>query len=321
MKKYVPILFVLFVLSSGLFAVDITALKTDTDYMEQLLANEVFMRYIVDADYSDGSLFFLESKLSMVFRVDFKSAKLIRTYFRRGQGPKELAQPIKLEVKNGKIFVLDRGFSGVKVVDLEGNAVNEFKLSGYTGDRNIAVNNKDEIFVGEYDGQGKTFVSVYNLKGVRIRTLAKNEKEEDALPLNKRPYLIRLDTDGNVYILFNLLRELKKFNSKGELLWQANISNDILNSFLKKDIAGRKKDGTVRMKYCVFNLNLTPNNNIIVGHCGGGSLFEGNGTLKKIITADGNHSLDTFIQIDSKIINILALGKLINIYNLKEDLQ
>jgi len=319
MKKYVLILFVLLVLSSGLFAVDITALKTDTDYMEQLLANEVFMRYVVDADYSDGSLYFLESKLSMVFRVDFKSAKLIRTYFRRGQGPRELAQPVKLEVKNGKIFVLDRGFSGVKVVDLEGKPVNEFKLPGYTATRNLAVNNKDEIFVGEYDSQGKTFVSVYNLKGERIRTLAKNEAEETALPLNKRQYMIRLDADGNVYILFNLLRELKKYNSKGNLVWKVNISNDILNSFLKKDFAGRKKDGTYRTKYCVFNFILTANNNILVGHCGGGSLFDNNGSLKKLITADGNHSLDTFIHIDSKILNVLALGKLINIYNLKED--
>lgn len=52
MKMYVVILFVLFVLSSGLFAVDITVLKTDTDYLEQLLANEVFMKHVVDATYT-----------------------------------------------------------------------------------------------------------------------------------------------------------------------------------------------------------------------------------------------------------------------------
>ena len=292
--------FAFFVLTMCLFSEENIFLKNGEDYLEKLLTREVFLKHVKDVDYTNGSLFFLDDFFSQVLRIDFESGKLIKTYFRKGQGPKELISPVKLTVKNNKIFVLDKGFNGIKIVDLDGNLVNEFKVKGNVGRRNIAVNDKDEIFIGEYDAREKSYISVYNLKGKRIRTLGMlSSNADNKIQLEQYFYTIRLDKQGNIYLLFNLLRELKKLNSKGELIWEKQIKNSILNKFQSKDKV-KRGNGTIRMRFCIFDFRVTQNNNILVGHCGGGCLFDSSGVMKRLIFVGENHNLSLFKLFDTK---------------------
>jgi len=318
MKRITVITAVLFLLSLHLFPVETIVFK-GTDYLETLVRGGNYFKILQDIDYANGLLYILDIKLCKVIVVDFETGKRVRTIFTRGQGPNELMRPVNFAVKNNKVFVLDQGFNGIKIADINGNPVKEFKINGMVGERNLDVNEKDDIFVGEYNGSTKTYVSVYNMDGVRQRTLIKINPNEK-FPLERIHYLIRLDNEGNIVILFNVLRELMKYNPHGELMWKCIIKNKFLDKAPKSEVKSKRK-GTINVRISVSYFEITKNNNILVGHAHGGSLFDQNGKLKFLITDDHKYGIGTFEIIGSKLINSLIFGGRILLYDTKEVIQ
>jgi hypothetical protein len=252
--------------------------------------------------------------------VDLKTAKLLRTLFTRGQGPMELSQPTGIKIKNNKVFVLDRGFRGIKICDLEGNPANEFKTNTSFGRLNLDVNDKEEIFVGEYTQKDNTYISVYTMKGEKVRTLAKIGSKHE-LDLQRSSYKIRLDNDGNIVILFYVTREIMKFDSNGNLLWEKKIKNKVLSKadHLNKDGVKRGKNETVHTSMSVFNFNISTKNNIIIGHAFGGCILDKNGNLTHLITFEPPDGLFFFAISSDQVLNIFGT-QIMRLYDIKEDI-
>ena len=320
MKNIFTFLCLVFFLIIVVYPVEKITIKNVTDYFEKLIENGVYFKHIQDVDYDNGSLYLLDAKLGKVLVVDFKTGKLIKTLFNRGQGPNELMIARSLKVKNNKVFVHDSGFNGIKIADMQGNPIKEFKTRGITGIRNIDVNDKNEIFIGEYNSQTKTYVSVYDMNGSKKRSFIQiNPEEDDKIPLERIHYKLKVDHEGNIVILFNVLMELKKFNAKGDLIWECKIENELLKTAPKSKVE-IKKSGAMHTKMFVYNLDISPDKNVIVGTAGGVNIFDGGGKLLKVITPEPpNNFIYIFKIIDNKILNILHAGKIIKIFDIKEE--
>jgi hypothetical protein len=334
MKKPIVIMLLsLLVIPSSQFCVETIVLKDGTDFERRLADNDVFLK---KCDYFEflpekNRVFFLDSTYCQVFVVEFSTGKLLRTISNKGQGPAEIQSPMGLIVKNNLIFILDRGFNGVKIFRPNGTMVNEFRFkSTLLGRRNIDVNDKNEIFVGKADYNDKTMVSVYDIQGNKIRSLIRfngeDKRDKDRYKISRYQYLIKLDKKGNILVLYYMLRKLEKYNAVGKFIWEADVKNKILDKFPRDEYIKRKGKAVYRRWY-VFNLDVTKTNDIVVGHVGGGCLFSEEGKLKKMITVMKMSrnlqkilavNLDRFKIRGNILMNVLLFGKSIYYYKFKE---
>jgi len=317
MKNIFLSLLLIILISIPQFPLENIDLKDGVDYLEKLTNNEVYFSLLRDMEYNNGVLYLLDSKYCKVFMVDFKSAKLKKTLFRKGQGPYELMIPMALKVKNNKVFILDQGYNGIKIVNINGSSVSEFKTVSTVGRRNFDVNQKDEIFVGEYNTNNKTYVSVYNLKGKKLRSIIKLDSDKK-LDLQRIHYQIMLDNEDNILLLFPALRELKKFNPKGGLIWEIKIKNRLLDKCRNDDGIKVTDKGAINARLLIFDMCIFKNNNIVIGHAYGGSIYNENGILTTVLELKPEGMIFMVEIINNKILNSFFAGREMTIYNIKE---
>jgi hypothetical protein len=232
--------------------------------------------------------------------------------------------PVSLRVRNNKIFVLDAGFNGIKIFDVEGKFINEIKLrSALMGRRNIDVNDKDEIFLGKINYKTQTRVSVFNVNGKNLRFLIPfkgKDRKKDRSKISRYQYLLKLDNKGNIYLLYYMLRKLAKYDNKGNFLWESDIKNKILDQFPGDEFV-KSRGKTVSKQWYVFSIDTLETNDVIVGHAGGGCVFSKDGKLKKLLLVkeeingkEYNVNLDLFKIRNNILMNILIDGKFIDYY-------
>lgn len=317
MKRTFVFLIVSAIMFTFVLPVKKVILKKDSDYLERLLNNNIYFKKIRDIDNDLNHIYFLDGERSQVFQVDFASAKLVNTFFRRGQGPSELMTPYSLKVKNQKIFVLDSGFNGIKIMDMDGKLVNEFRVKGMMGERKFDVNDKNEIFIPEYNSVLSTYISVYDLNGRLLRSIGKLDKKKRRLPLNRIHYILRLDGNGNIILLFTVTRELFKLNPKGVVIWYAKVSNEILDKYSENNVKLGEND-TIHTSYAIFDLNIVKSNQIFIGHASGGCIYNDRGELTDLIYSEKPRNIGEFALIGGKLVNVLVWGRIIITYDFKE---
>lgn len=288
-------------------------IKRSMDYQDVLIANDVFTRNIKDVEYLDGFIYFLDRHFCSVFKVEFKTGKLIKTIFSRGQGPGELMQPVGLKIYKGKIYVLDEGFNGIKVASTDGEFLTEFRLTGIVGDRNLEINNSNEFLIPQMHEKTNTYVDVFSLEGKFKRSIIQVPPDK-SLKLNRIHYFIRADSQDNIILLFTVTGELKKYDKNGTLLWETLVENEVLDSFDTGKVY-RSSSETINTTRCIFHLNVLPDDSILVGHCGGGCLYDSNGKMNTVLTFTEKTNLNIFEICDSQLVNTLVFGKTINVYD------
>lgn len=283
---------ILTILPGKQWAVEKVILKNGINLEEKLAGNNVFLKYCkgIALDIPNNRVYLLDLKFGMIFQVELSTGKLVKTIASKGQGPGQLHRPAGMVLKNDKLFVLDRGFNGVKVFDTSGKVVSEFRFKNiYHGShRNIDVNEKNEIFLGVPEPKENAMVSVFNMKGEKLRSLVPIEGGVESIAWNKKSrnqYVIKLDEKGNIYLLFFMLRKLTKYDSKGKRLWEIDIKNELLDSYPNDDYL-EAKNGTFRGRNAVFTIETMPGGRLLVGHRVGGAIHREDGTLEKIIQTE-----------------------------------
>lgn len=336
MRKKIALLVFLTLWAGMCLGIEKFVLKDGKDYERILAKNEVFLKSCVDFVFQpeNDSVFFLDKHYSNIFWVKMSTGELIKTISSRGQGPGELHRPYCMAVKNKKIFVLDRGFNGVKIFDFTGKVISEFRLKRIISSWNrLDVNERDEIFVGQIDSINFTMVSVYDTAGNKIKSLIPYKDDKNlSKAMSKKSryqYRVRLDGEGNILILYFMLRKLAKYSPTGQLLWEKNIENEILEQFETKDNVKRGKE-TLTIYRHIFSMDILENGNILVGHAGGGSLFSKDGQLEKLILVKKKSpdreepyfvNLSLFSIRNNQLLNILKRGKSIHLYKIKEAIK
>jgi len=301
------------------FAVERIKLEKPIEFHELLEKNNVFLGTCLSFDLADGYYYFLDKKYGTIFKVKENTGKLIKTISSKGQGPGEIQIGMNIRVRGNKIFVLDRGFNGIKIFDTEGKIIKEIKFTFGLGMANFDINEKDEIFLARFDTYNKKLISVYNLKGDKLRSLITAKNGDDVSRLSRNwYYYIRLDKTGNIYLLFYQDRKLAKYDRNGNFLWEKPVKNKILDKFTNRDEL-RGEGSTIHMTRALFSLDVTPKNNIVIGHVGGGCLFTADGNLKYEITDEGGRNLGYIKIMGDRLINLLVFGQIILIYPFKEE--
>ncbi len=314
-KALFPLL--LFFLFLNIFAIEKVEIKKNdySDYLSVLDENEVLFYQVtaIDAD-EDNHLYFLAYKLGCILKIDFPTATLVKTIASKGQGPAELDVPLAFKVRNKKIFVLDSGFSGVKIFGTDGKLINEFKTLHRP--RWLDVSPDEKIFVNESESDATPVIALYDAEGKRLKSLIRfpMDGKVDRLKIsNQRHFVFAIDNNSHILVLNNRKRTLQKYDNKGRMLWSKYIDNEILEKFSKREKKPHfDSKGNIRTKPIVQNsMAIDGDNNIIVSHMGGGMLFDPEGAPKKLVYFEKYHSYLGTMKIfnDNKtLINSTILG-------------
>ncbi len=328
MKKIVPALILMAVLATLQFAVVKIVPTFSENFEEKMVKNQVFIKDCVAFDLApeDDRVYFLDNEYSHILVVKLSSGELVKTISSKGQGPAELHNPTSMRVKNGIIYVLDRGFSGIKMFDTEGKSLGQFRLRTIPSHWvRIDVNGKGEIFVGDLNRNDRSMITVYDSKGTVLRTLIKYKGDDLAKAFTRKSraqFYLRLDNGGNIVLVFYMLRQVEKYDPKGNLLWSRVLKNKLLDEYPPEtDIY--KDDGRIyQSSKHVFDVDVNEENEIIIGHAGGGSVFLPEGTISKLliinIFSDGktkNVGMMLFRIRNRKLLNYLSFS--VCIFDLK----
>lgn len=261
---------------------EVVTLKDGRPLGRMMEDNNVFVKVVGDICLQGDSLFLLDMRKGQVLQVDIHSGKLIRAISSLGQGPAELQRPRSLVVRNGKVFVMDQGYCGIKIFTTAGDFLGGFKLRSYAAtDKSFDVTH-DEIFVPEDNPAEKTLVSVYSLSGKRLRGLVSGKlKQKDEMEyLRQSEYNLRLDGKGNIYLLYNLERRLRKYDSRGKLLWEQKIDDKLLRKHPQNDGVFRNERGGLNIRTKIFDLEIDELCRIFVVHAGGGCVLDERGNIQ-----------------------------------------
>lgn len=204
-----------------------------TDTLDE---NEVYLREIrgFDSD-KNGFLYFLDRHYKTLMKVDMKTLTLKSNISRSGQGPFEFIMPEALRVKNGKIYLLDMGFPGMRIFDLDGKHLKEIRFSNnlrnyqfyvFVDVDNIEVSSKEEFYIPNFDPKTNTAITVLDKKGKMNRNILpvlhnlKNDLQNWARDLR---FVFKLDSNDNLIVLYTKWGIVKKFSPQGKLLWEQNL--------------------------------------------------------------------------------------------------
>jgi hypothetical protein len=316
MKRLALIL--IFLLSIHSFAVEKIVLKTSEsiDFLEKMESHDYFYKKVNDIDIDDeNNFYFLDYHFGTILRVDGNTGKLINHISRRGQGPAELQHAKSIKVMNNMVFVSDSGFQGIKIFEKNGKLINEFKIRSRAYGFHIDVDRRNKIFIKQRSPDGSPCIAVYNSKGEYLTEFVKFRVEagdRKSLLLN-RTFIFQLDNEGNVVVIFNLRKLVQKFSGKGILLWEKSIKNDVIAKF-NTDTKISFDRGAVRYQSGVFDMDINAQNNIVVGHSGGGVIYDKYGNTIRLIEFDPAANLNQFRLYANKLLKISLRGRSVNIY-------
>ncbi len=289
MKRKSILLFSIFFLPLGLLSQQKLILKESEgiDIIKLMEDHQLFITRIQDMDVDDdGNLCILDDRSGNVVRMDLKTGLLVNKISSLGQGPAELMMPSVARARNNKLFVLSEGHNSIKIFSISGSFLSGFKTKGVP--RWMDIDKNENIYVAEADQKSNPVISVYDAQGKKIRTAItfqlKKEILEDKAEFVKRQFLkFKLDSEGNIIILFHLLRLLKKASSDGTILWEKEIENSVLKPFLKNEGTSYDGQGRPKIRYLVGNFDLDQENNIVIGHVGGGCIYNQKGDLISVL--------------------------------------
>jgi hypothetical protein len=307
-------------MSFCIFGVEEIILKDGVVISDQMEKDDVFFKRIMDLDTDGKYLYCLALTRGTVFRVELETGKFVNTIGSVGQGPGELSFAVNVAVKNNKVFVADQGFRGIKIFTTAGKLINEFKTRIVIRKIGLEVDDKDNIYLGELDLQGNSMVSIYDLKGNRVKSLIKhNFDPKDGRNIRLHEYRMDMDKQGNFYIMFPVIQYIRKYTPDGKLIWE----NEIYNKLLGKGYKPRKylyegKEATY-LSRGITDFEIMDNSNIVISHSKGGCILDMNGKLFKLIRPLNNeliYSLTNIKLIGKRIINICNYKRNVVLFNI-----
>lgn len=289
MKQRSSILLAVLSLTIAVFPQEKMILKESeaTDISNLMENHQIFIANIRDIDFDEfGNIYFLDNRSGNIVRVELSTGALVNRISSLGQGPAELMAPLIVRVRNKKVFVLNGGNNGVKIFSVDGSYLGEFKMKSVP--RCMDVDNNERVYVTETDQWSNPTITVYDIHGKKLSTLFTLQLTKEILAdrgeLTKRILFdIKLDHEGNVIILHKMLRELRKASPTGVLLWERKIENSMLKPFYKNERTETNEQGQTSGTFLVTSFDIDQENNIVIGHVGGGCIYSPKGELKSLI--------------------------------------
>lgn len=247
--------------------------------------HQIYITRIQDADFDEeGNVYILDDREGNVVAVDLKTGSLKGRISSMGQGPAELMRPIALRVRNQKVFVLSGAF--IKIFSLRGEFLSGFRPESLP--QRLDVDRDENIYVSRVDREGNPTISVYDIKGNPTKTvwtlrLDKAIMKDRTESYKNSSFVFKVDQEGNIIILHNLLRKVTKIGPGGALLWEVKIENSVLEPFYKYEGTDYDERGEPIVKFIVGYFDIDQNNCVVIAHRGGGCIYNPKGELISLI--------------------------------------
>ena len=278
--------------------------------------SNLFIKTMEDIEWIDNSLYLLDSDNGQIIEISLTSGNQLRIISRKGQGPNELMSPCRIRVRNQKIFVLDKGNRALKIFDLSGNFIGQFKPLAFGNPyfyRSFDVDQNDEIYFPEVNGSKGTLVGVYSLSGEKKSDIvACTISDKDMITyVNMSNYGIGIDSEGAFYLNFPLLHELWRCTKDGKVLWKIHIENALLKKAPEKSGARINKNGKLSWGTFMRGMEITPDGKALICHFGGGCLVNKQGVMEKVINIQTWNEENRTWRTDALAVYRIREGKII----------
>ncbi|MCF6242092.1 MAG: SBBP repeat-containing protein [Bacteroidales bacterium] len=165
----------------------------------------------------DGTIFFTDSHLKSVYKIDFNKKKILPI-----NNTLELNQPTGIAYfpKNNQLWVVETGAHRILVLDADNGQL--IKKIGGRGTANGAFNFPTFIWI---DVKGNVYIvdsmnfriQIFNSKGEFVSTFG---QIGDASGYMARPKGIAVDSFGNIYIADALFHVVQVFDQAGNFLYR-----------------------------------------------------------------------------------------------------
>lgn len=282
----------------GLCAVETVTLTKKVDLGRIFDENEIFFRTAFNFTVDGKFMYIADRDQAVIHKVDMARWKTVKVISRKGQGPGELGEPIDIYLKKGKLYVLDKQWSGIKVFDTNGRALHEFRVTFRVcgvADNIPAffVNDREELFLASPVTPGDKLITVYDGRNGKVlrRMISKpvSFKYDKEYFLNSFIIMCE-DREGNILVLHRLRYLLRKYTSEGKLLWEKTLADPMLER-AKKDRGGEVLEvhgNRAKIRPMVSGFTVTEANTIIIEYqCLHGCLLDRDGNLLKLIEKIG----------------------------------
>jgi len=317
-KREIIVIMLAVCLTGFLSAVDKVILDQgcSENFYLKMMKNNVYMDGCIGIDIDNqGYYYFLDLQFAHIVKVDPLSGKLIRVISKKGRGPGELSEPGKMKIYRDTIYVADGVYGGVKIFDLDGKALDEFRTASRCTE--IDIGDKGSIYVKEINPTTHTLISIYTPQGKKIGDVIPyppeihKDRVKYALYSN---FHFCLDDHNHIIVLFFLKRNLEKYDPRGKCLWQRKISNELIDRIPPEDDQLSFSSNRFHTRFSVFNLDTVKGGDILVGHAYGGVIYNKDGEMRKLITFKKEDHLNTFRWSGKILMNFNAFEEDLRIY-------
>lgn len=144
--------------------------------------------------------------------------KLVKKTGRKGQGPGEFLAPRYIDISEISIYVSDQYTPKIQVFDKDLNYTHSVPIHMPVSD--FSVLPEEEIAVATLSTIKSGRIYIFDTKGKIQREIQyTNEK----LPLLMDMVNFELDSQGNLYLVYNYQDKIEKFSPEGKKLWSKKL--------------------------------------------------------------------------------------------------
>ncbi len=166
---------------------------------------------------SEGTIYVTDAMDYSLKKFDASGSLLAKTG-RRGQGPGEFSAPRLLDCSKQFLFVTEQYQPVIKVFDKKLRYQFHIPLVGPAGDLKVLEDGLVAVVVLSANGQ--SHLEFYDREGKIVRKVHFSERPSSLL-LDMVSF--DLDSQGNVYLAYNFVDKIVKFDDRGKKLWSKNL--------------------------------------------------------------------------------------------------